>query len=743
MVYNLTHDIIENYSFQRGETVRQLHRRHHWVARLLAADPGHVRLQKAGRATASLILSIFTTLLIMRYTDHSGDITPSIVSGMLGLMGIMVVMDDTKQKMKITTLILGISAMFGITIGSMVAGNAYYIDIVMIISIFSSFYFSKFGSRYFSLFMIFFLTVYFSSVLKLSSAQLPWFYIGIWFGVAYAFLFNFFLFQDTAKNLRRSLHSFHIQSNLTLNLLIEAMLDKEFIPKRKKELERHIAKLREYALIVSGYINADDVQKLWPGLLPNQLRLYVFDTGMLIETLTHSIHSLKKAEALEREDVKQLLISVTEAIRDAEVLAPSVKEQNIEPAEKAVQRLRLLIIDLLGRDEQPKGWIYLIRRIESIANHVIEGAVTIQQSLHCHQRGEVLSDVPEEESSEKESPKEEGWKPTTKKAYQALVAGVLAIIAGQIISPTQPYWVLLTTFVVLLGTESIGRIYTKGYQRSLGTIIGAVIGFTFANLLSGNFVLELIFLFVVVFLAFYLLTVSYTLMNVFITMLIAFMYDLLLGGITFTLIGARVLDTIAGAAIALGVSFFIFPKKTKDKVAESIGEFFGELTPFVTEYVRGFREDVNVKELSECAFLLDQKLQTVREEAQSFLQRPGSPIYTDMTRWMTMLAAINYYARHLVASAYRKGFEYPDELEKVFLEIEEKLKHNIDHVTELIKGSEQECVLHDLDQEREQVERLAPSRKQSHRDLIHHLYYVWRINQSIVALGDELGAGKE
>ncbi|MGD6962507.1 FUSC family protein [Fictibacillus phosphorivorans] len=719
--------------------MQRIYNKHHWLAKMVAADPGYVRLLKAGRATASLILAVFTTLLIMGYTGHSGRITPAIVSGMLGLMGIMVVMDDTKQEMRITTLWLGVSAMLGITIGSLVANNAYYIDAVLVLSVFSSFYFSRFGTRYFSLFMIFFMTVYFSSVLKLSSDQLPWFYVGIWFGVAYAFILNFFLFQDTAKNLKRSILSFHIQSNLTLNLLIEAMQDKESSLKRKEELEKNVSKLRDYALIVSGYITEHDVKKIWPGLLPSQLRLYVFDTGMLIETLVDSVRGLKKADALQVDEIKQLLIAVTVAVRDVEVLAPHVKEQNILPAEKSVQQLRMLIMKLFEREAPPQGWIYLIRRIESIANHVIEGAVTIQQSLYSQSEDKKEEETVDKVGEEDTKTEDKALKPSTKKAYQALVAAILSIIVGLIISPAQPYWVLLTAFVVLLVTESIGRIYTKGYQRSLGTIIGAVIGFVLAKLLSGQTVLEVIFLFVVVFLAFYLMTVSYTLMSVFITMLIAFMYDLLLGGITFSLIGSRVLDTIAGASIALAVSYLIFPKKTKVKVAESINEFLEELAPFVTEYVRGFREDVNVKNLSESAFKLDLKLQAIRDEAQSFLQRPGSPIYADMVSWMTRLAAINYYAKHLVASAYRKGFDYPEELLEGFIQIETKIKNNIDSLSNLVTENEGEFVLQTLEEEREKFERLAPSRKQSQRDLIHHLYYIWRINQSIVELGNELG----
>lgn len=383
----------------------------------------------------------------------------------------------------------------------------------------------------------------------------------------------------------------------------------------------------------------------------------------------------------------------------------------------------------------------MIRRIESLANHVIEGGITIQQALHKVKDNEI--EVSEETPDEDESPEEDkSLKPSTKKAFQALTAAIISIIAGQILSPDQPYWVLLTAFIVLLGTESIGRIYTKGFQRSVGTIIGAVIGFTLARVVSGHSVLEITLIFAAVFF-FYLFEVSYTLMSMFITMLVAFMYDLLLGGISFSLISARVIDTIAGAGIAFGVSLFIFPKKTKDKVADTINDYLQELKPYVTAYVRSFREDVNVKELSGKGFLLDQKLKIINVEAQSLIKKPGSPRHADVNRWITLFSAINYYARHLVASSYRKGFDYPDELVDVFIRIEEKLELNIETLMDLIKESGDGTLVYSLDREREQIERMAPPRQQSQRDLIHHLYFVWRINKAIVELAEELGAGKE
>ncbi|MFZ3580085.1 FUSC family protein [Virgibacillus sp. DJP39] len=717
-----------------------LHIKHHWIGRLLASDPGRIRFLKAGKATISLMSAVFTTLFLLRATGHD-SLTPAIVSGMVGLMGIMIVLDETKKAKQLTTPLLGVSAVIGITSGTLLAGNTYYVDALMIVIMFAAFYLSRFNVRYFSICMIGFFTVYISSVLNLSPSQLPWFYIGIGLGVFYAFVYNFILFKDSAQILRRSIRSFHIQSNLIFDILISGINDSNPSAEKIKLLRKNVRKLRNYGRVVSGDLKAQDVKKIWPGLDTAQVRLYIFDTGMLIETLTDAIQNLKKADALEIEELRRLLIWVIKSLRNARVLSQNYDKHDLEEAELAVQGIRLAVRDLLSQDTKPAGWIFLVRRIESIANHVIEGAVSIQEAMNDKNTSTMNdSEDTDGENDDTSDDDDKQLKPSTKKAYQALVAGTIAILVGQVISPTQPYWVVLTVFIVLLGTESVGRTYKKGFQRSLGTLIGAVIGFGLAKLLAGHSTIELILLFLVIFLAFYLLTVSYTLMSMFITMLIAFMYDILLNGITLQLIGARVIDTIAGAVIAVCVVAVIFPKKTKDKVADSIDDFLTELKPYVTNYVRSFREDVYVKGLADDAFTLDQSLQTIEDEASPLMNRPETISRSSIARWITILTAINYYAKHLVASAFRGNFDYPEELIQVFKTVEEKLGHNIDLVGKLIKGDAVSGTVYTLKEEREQIEQLAPSRDESHRDLIHHLYYVWKINQSLVALGIDLGA---
>ncbi|MGM0843061.1 MAG: FUSC family protein [Bacillota bacterium] len=723
--------------------MKQLHRQHVWLGRILASDPGRKRFQQAGKATISLISAVFTMLFLLKLFDYTA-ITPAIVSGMVGMLGIFVVMDDTTAKKKVTTPLIGVAVAVGITLGSAFAHYSLVVNILLVGAIFSAFYFSRFAIRYFSMGMAGFMSIYISSILQLDVAHLSWFYIGIVIGVVYAFLYNFIIFKGSVHVLRRSMRSFHIQSNLTFTILMKMIEDPDTSSKRRKLLDRNVRRLNEYARIVAGDINENDLKKLWPGIEPSQLRLYVFDTEMLIQTLTDSLKRLKELDALEVKELRRLLVWVLRSLRDAEVLAQDYDPRSLEEAEIAIQGLRLLLSEMLNQEEKPEGWVYLLRRIESIANHVLEAAITIQESLKVSESKETDIENNDESLDEdkEDKPEEESksLKPSTRKAIQALVAGTLAIIVGELIAPAQPYWVLLTTFIIQIGTESVGRTYMKAFQRSVGTVIGAILGFGAAKLVSGNSELEVFLLFVVLFLAFYLFTVSYTLMSLFITMLIAFMYDLLLGGISMQLMGARVIDTIAGAAIALSVSAFVFPKKTKDKVADAFDDFLEELGGYVSSYIKTFT-NIEDKPLTDQAFDLDQKLQGIKDEAQSLLQRPGSMTRSGIGRWITVVIAINYYAKHLLASSHRKvPAKVSDELNSVFQQTEEKITYNIETLRELLKEKESARVFWSLSEEREKIETLAPSRLKSQMDLIHHLYYVWKINQSIVALGEELGA---
>ncbi len=332
-----------------------------------------------------------------------------------------------------------------------------------------------------------------------------------------------------------------------------------------------------------------------------------------------------------------------------------------------------------------------------------------------------------------------------KKAVQAFTAGTLSIVLGYLISPSHPYWILLTAFLVLLGTESIGRTYLKGFQRSNGTILGALVGFGLAKLVEGHIVPELLLLFLSIFFAFYLFAVSYTAMSFLITMMLSFMYDILLGGINGQLLVARVFDTIIGAAIAVVVSTVLFPRKTKDRVADASVDFLAELKVYLSSYLESFIDkSLTPVAITDKAFTMDEKLQEIRDEAKSILKKPGSYSRSGIVRWLTVLIAIHYYAKHLIASSNRKLISNQnEELSSTLKHVDHILQTNIDSLCQLIKGKGTSVIVWDLEKERQKIERSPEKNGRTDTHMIHYLYYIWRINKTIVSLATDLGAKKK
>ncbi|WP_158598265.1 FUSC family protein [Falsibacillus albus] len=727
----------------------------HWFARLSATDPGLVRLFQSTKVILSVILAIFTTSMFLKMAGYP-QITPAILSGVAGMMGILVVMDETEKEKKWTTVMLGFSSAAAVTLGTFLAKYAHAADLALLLVVFGAFYLQKFGVRYFSLCMISFISIYFSSLLKLQFNQVPWFYAAISIGIIYAFLFNFVFLKDKPeKILKRSMNSFHKQSNLTLSLIKDAILDPIYSQRRLKTLQKNVTKLNEYARVISGQLGSTDPGRIWPGIKPNQLRLYVFDTEMLIQTFLSAAYRLKMQHALEQADIRQTLSRVAQALLDAEVLRDEYTSKNLEEAERTIQDLRKQLNDLRIENRDDCKWLYLVRRVESIANHVIDGAYILQEARNQYYKGNFeeapskASDKPVNNDDHKEKndqAESKGMQPSTKKAFQALLAGALSVIIGYSLSPAHQYWILLTAYVVLLGTETVGRTVMKAIQRSVGTLIGAIIGFLLAHSISGQSLLEITLLFCCIFMAFYFLPVSYAVMSFWITMMISIMYDLLLGGITEKLLQDRVIDTVIGAGLALFISAILFPLKTKEKIVENVKDFLGELDGYTTGYFESFIGERKTINLADSAFQLDQKLNLIRTNAEPLQKIPGRLNRTGIERWMTILVAINYYAKHLVASTSRRTmYESDQELMDTICSINEVMKENIHHLCELIDGK-RGLTVKELNRQREWIERYPDKNRDytlQHSILIHNLYYVWRINKSIIKLAVELGAAIE
>lgn len=71
----------------------------YWFSRLVAADPGRKRFKTASKATISVITAVVIMLIVLKAAGSS-QITAAILAGVIGLMGILVVNDETTKAKK-------------------------------------------------------------------------------------------------------------------------------------------------------------------------------------------------------------------------------------------------------------------------------------------------------------------------------------------------------------------------------------------------------------------------------------------------------------------------------------------------------------------------------------------------------------------------------------------------------------------------------------------------------------------
>ncbi|GGH77519.1 putative membrane protein YccC [Pullulanibacillus pueri] len=733
------------------QTIVNLEKIQYWWVRFSASDPGHIRLHWASKTILSVIIAV-SVMGFIAFRAGNIPVTVIIFSGVLAMLGNVTVNDDTIEQKRITTLLLPFSSAIALTGATFMATLGHvFVDALLLIIIFCALYFQRIASRYFSICMVAFMSIYFSALLQVGPAQLGWLYVAIIVGITSAFCMNFIIWRERPKKtLERAVDSFRIQVNLTLDLIMEMIAELQLDPERVKRLKHNVSKLNEYARTVSDQFDSDEDLIHWKNIEPRTIRLYIFNAAMLMETLSSAVSQLKMHHAFEHEAVRLVLLQLMRRLREVSFIESRHNHGALLEAEDILVQFKQKLGHLRTDNKESENWLYLLRRIQSITEHLIKG---IHRIYEIRDRTPVPENRPPLEENEslldQESDKKQGLYPETKKAIQAVVAGGLAITFGYWLSPSHKYWMLLASYLVFLGTASVGRTFVKAWQRFLGTFLGAILGFVLDSLISGFPVVEIPLLFLCIFLGFYLIKISYTLLSFWITMMLAIMYNLLLGGINEQLLSARVLDTLIGAGLGTLSTAFLLPQRTKDKVAEMMVEFLMTLKENTMVHLRAYsQEGVQNHHLDYQIFLLASQLQKVRDEAEP-LTKPRlrfNPSAT-LSSEITTLTAINYYAKHLVASSIRTKKQcLNDRLRQTIEQVNERLSENIETLCQLLSGDKiNHPIVWDLQREREIIER-GPDTVGDRRlaeQLINDLYYIWRINKSILYLARLLGAKKK
>ncbi|MFC4619355.1 FUSC family protein [Camelliibacillus cellulosilyticus] len=721
----------------------------YWLIRLSASDPGLTRFHRAAKTVLSVMIAVGMMALLIRFSQNV-PVTVLMFTGVLAMLSNVTVNDDTETEKRVTTLLLPLSSAAALTASSLLLlVGPIFVDGLLLVVVFLTLSLQRFGNRFFSLGMVGFMSIYFTALLHMKIDQLGWLYIAILVATGTAFIVKFVIWKERPeRTLQRSMVSYHILINYTLELIIEMIEDLHVNQARIKKLNGNIIKLNEYARLISEQFDHADPSLIWPGLKSRQLRFYLFDAMMLVEMLASVVKRLKMLRALENQDVREWLLKMMRILRSINVLRGDIQSADLYEAKKTAETFRRRITRLKAEDKDLEDWLYLLRRVKSIAHHVIKGAETIQrvrfQSLAVADDQEDRESRPVADDESDDVGIHKGMSPETQKGWQAVLAGVAAIVLGHFLSPAHQYWMLLAAFVVLFGTKSVGRTVVRATHRFLGTLFGAIVGFGVDQLITGKPIFEIPLLFFCVFMGFYLLKISYAWLTFWITMMLAIMYNLLLGGVNEQVLAARVLDTFIGAGLGALASALLFPNRTKDKVTEAIEEYFNALKDHVDLYLRRFTGDDTEGNLAHHALILNDKFQQIKDEADPLAKRPGYFKRGGLDYQLTVLTAINYYAKQLVAATERPKLRDLDERIKQAIDRSSALfSENIAVLCRLLhENGYKPVAVWSLNREREWIERGPDQWKDKNLQdhLIYDLYYIWKINKAIVAWASDLGA---
>jgi uncharacterized membrane protein YccC len=244
-----------------------------------------------------------------------------------------------------------------------------------------------------------------------------------------------------------------------------------------------------------------------------------------------------------------------------------------------------------------------------------------------------------------------GLEPTTRIALQVTVAAVAAMALGFAIPPHEPYWGVLTAFMVANQVASSGETRRRAIARVAGTVAGVAAGTALVTLVHGRHPLEVGLIVAFACIGLYAFRWRYWLFVFCLTGLIAMAYDLVGRPADQLLLGRLVETAIGGLCGGLSATFLV-PLRTRAVVAATARGFVDALHESMRASVAALRG--GAADPLEAARSLDGHLGELLDRMRPLAEGPRRDVSTAATqRTMITLADSAYRARELAREALR------------------------------------------------------------------------------------------
>jgi uncharacterized membrane protein YccC len=600
-----------------------------FLTRLVAADPGMRRFRAATQVIVAVVLAVGVALLTL--TALHQPVTAVAAAAVVAMVSMLAVRTGGREGV-LTTLVLPVAATVTFTLAALVHGSLHVAEPVFVGVMFVAVWMRRFGPRALAAGMAAFLGYFLALFLQVSFTALPAMAGAAVIGACAALLARFVLLPERPDSAWRSgVRALRARVHTLLHA-VDAVGAEPGSAVRRHRVHDELLRLNATALSLGTTFAALDEL---PPERADALRRHVLDVELAAGALVTAVDGLVDGP-------------VDAASRPAVAQVTAALDHDVAAAARASRE----IADQLDGAGSPAVGM-AVRRLAAAAADLGTATLTMQHDMDVPAAPEPVDEL--EAAEEPEEPDEQpGLQPTTRTAIQVAVAGTVAILVGGLVAPGQWFWAVITAFVVFVGANSRGELLVRAWSRTAGTLGGVIAGVVVASLVTGHVVLQGAVVLVCVFLAFYLLPVSYGLMTFFVTTMLGVLYGLL-GRFSVAFLEVRLLETVIGAVAGAVAALLVLPTRTRGVVREQVAAFLAPVAGLLRGAADDLRAGADVRPLAAEARDVDTQMHALLVSARPFGSYRFGDARARYERWRLLVgscaAATRGFARAIVPAA--------------------------------------------------------------------------------------------
>ena len=566
--------------------------------RVAASDPGLGRLRQALSATLSVGTALPVQLLVAHLLGWSGQVAfaTTMFGAVVAMLGSNALVAKRRGAAVRTAAYFPLAVAVGLVPATLAGGHRLLQVIGFAVALFLAVWVRRFGTDFFFYGFMAWMGFFFATFLQATWGLVPELLVAAVVSTAWVVLLTTTVLRsDPQRVLHSTLGACFARGRAVARECVDLLEARDAGPRTQQRALRSLsgqqAGLAETALLAEAWSAEPDA--LPAGWSAAALRRRTLEMQQAVERFAGAAVALRGAS---KELVAEARRAVDHLARRRD-LAAAVASERLDRLADAAREA--------GDDDwwPARHLAYGVReflRFDAAVDdppEVDPGEDEFEAAV-----GLVFGNLPGAPSVARDVPVRAGrWNPvgrlsmTSRQAVQVMLAGILAIALGTLLSPTRYYWAVIAAFVTFTGTGTRTETFLKGSARIAGTLVGLVAAVLLAHVTAGHDVAVFATILASIFLAFYLVKVSYAAMTFFITILLGQLYTVL-GSFSDQLLELRLGETAVGAVVGVLVAMVIAPLSTRDTVQsarDELLEALRELLEGVAAYAGGARVDLD------------------------------------------------------------------------------------------------------------------------------------------------------